>query len=122
MALTRPLALSLTGLGLAGLLLTAMPPLSLGSQAAAPEMNAAAIAAGSGASPAASPAPASAPGDLAGRPDPVDTSTTPDGSTRVAQWPLGEPRPLLPLSVALLGIGAALFTLRRIAVALRPVR
>jgi hypothetical protein len=122
-ALTRPLALSVTGLGLAGLLLTAVPPLSLGSQAAAPqELHVAAIDAGSGASPAASPATASAPGDPAGSRDPDATSKPPDASLRIANRPTEEPRPLLPLSIALLGIGAGMFTLRRIAAALRPVR
>ncbi len=122
-ALTRPLALSLTGLGLAGLLLTAMPPLSLGSRAAAQaELHVAAADAGSGASPAASAAAASAPGDPARSPDPIETSKAPDVSLRVADRAPEAPRPLLPLSIALLGIGAGMFTLRRIAAAMRPVR
>jgi hypothetical protein len=118
-ALTRPLALSVTGLGLAGLLLTAMPPLSPGSHAAAPvEMHAAAIDAGAGASPAAS----AAPGDPAGSPSPIDASKAQVVAGSVPQRPAEDPRPLLPLSIALLGIGAGVFTLRRIAAALRPVR
>ena len=122
-ALTRPLALSLTGLGLAGLLLTAMPPLSLGSRAAAQaEVHVAAADAGSGASPAASAAAASAPGDPARSPDPIETSKAPDVSLRVADRAPEAPRPLLPLSIALLGIGAGMSTLRRTAAALRPVR
>ena len=122
-ALTRPLALSVTGLGLAGLLLTAMPPLSLGSQATPPvELRAAAIDAGPGASPAVSPAAPSAPGNPARSPDPVEASNAPDVSPPVLHRGSEAPRPLLPLSIALLGIGAGMFTLRRIAAALWPVR
>jgi hypothetical protein len=118
-ALTRPLALSITGLGLAGLLLTVTPPLSLGSAGAdAPEMHAAAIDTGPGASPAAS----TASGASGGSPIPVDVSMAPDVALRVALRAPDVPRPLLPLSFVLLGIGTGLFTLRRLAAALRPVR
>jgi hypothetical protein len=122
-ALTRPLALSVTGLGLAGLLLTGVPPLPLGSQAAGQaELHIAVIDAGSGASPAASAAAAWAPSNPADGPGRVATSNPPDVSLRTDSRVTEPPRPLLPVSFALVAIGAALFTLRRIAAALRPVR
>ena len=120
-ALTRPLALTVTGLGLAGLLLTALPPLSFGSAGAmAPvEKHVAAMAADPGASPAAS---AAGPGDPAGSPSPIDASKARNGVGSDPERQSEVLRPVLPLSFVLLGVGMGLFTLRRIAAAMRPVR
>ena len=90
-ALTRPLALSFTGLGLAGLLLTTVPAgLSMGaSGAAAPaELHTTMI------SPE-TPSPVAGPTDVRDEPMPAD--------------------PLSGLSIGLLAIGAALFATRHVA-------
>ena len=120
-ALTRPLALSLTGLGLAGLLLTVVPPLSLGSAGAGPapaEVYAPALAAGPDASPTASTVPED-PTRVAG---PIDVSKRPATADGTTPRPSEPSRPLAPLSVMLVVLGAALFAIRRVAVVIRPVR
>lgn len=103
-ALTRPFALSFTGLGLAGLLLTAVPAgLPMGAAGAAPqvELNGARVAS------------ESAP--------PTSTVSAPDPAIDIRD----EVRPpnLLPgLSVGLLMIGAMIFTVRRVARRVEGVR
>jgi hypothetical protein len=96
--LTRPLALSFTGLGLAGLLLTVVPAdLSMGaSSAAAPaELHEMAIAAGS-------------PRPMAGTIDARDESVPAD--------PLSAP------SIGLLALGTSLLAVRRVARRVNGVR
>jgi hypothetical protein len=94
--LTRPLALSLTGLGLAGLLLTAVPAgLPMGSAgAAAPELDRTMVVAGSPAPTGTAPASTTA-----------GSATTPHRTVPPNQLP--------GISIGLLGIGATLFVLRR---------
>ena len=97
-ALTRPLALSFTGLGLAGLLLTTVPAgLSMGaSSAAAPaELNETMIA-------VQTPSPVAGTTDMRDQPMPAD--------------------PLPSLSIGLLAIGAALFATRHVARRVNEVR
>lgn len=90
--LTRPLALSFTGLGLAGLLLTTVPaglPMGAGGGAAPIELN-----------------------------RPMVAAETPLPTTGLATDVRDEPTPVDPLpglSIGLLAIGAALFVVRRIA-------
>jgi hypothetical protein len=97
-ALTRPLALSFTGLGLAGLLLTAVPAgLSMGaSSAAAPAARHTMVIASETQSPMAGTA------DMRDEPIPAD--------------------PLPSLSIGLLAIGAALFATRHVARRVNGVR
>ena len=120
-ALTRPLAVSLTGLGLAGLLLAVVPPLSFGSAGAAPvpaEVYTPALAGGPDGSPAASTAP-----EVPTRPaGPIDVSTRPATTEGIPPRASEPSRPLAPLSVVLVALGAALFAIRRLASAIRPVR
>lgn len=110
--LTRPLAIGITTLGLAGLLLTAAPTLLVGlggaasSGAAAPEFD----------RPIAS--------FLAG-----DRTPAVAGSDRVdgtypptTTGPIERPSPMLLLSAGLLVVGGGLFVVRRVAVRGRPVR
>ena len=106
---TRPLAVGITTLGLAGLLLTAAPTLLLGIGGAA----------SSGAAPpevanlAASPTPDDrTPAALAG--DNTEHATTAEADTG--------PSPTLTLSVGLLVVGGGLFAARRLAVHGRPMR
>jgi anti-sigma factor RsiW len=96
-ALTRPLALSFTGLGLAGLLLTAVPAgLPMGSTGAAgPELDRTMVVVGSPAPTATAPASTTA-----------GSATTPHRDTV-------PPNQLPGISIGLLGIGATLFVLRR---------
>ncbi|HEV8281250.1 MAG TPA: hypothetical protein VGQ02_05290 [Candidatus Limnocylindrales bacterium] len=105
-ALTRPLALSFTSLGLAGLLLTAVPAgLPMGAAgAAAPELDRTMVAAGS----------------LA----PLSTVPQPPtiGGATAARDEAAPPNPLPGLSFGLLTIGAALFVVRRVARGVGGVR
>lgn len=101
-ALTRPLALSFTSLGLVGLLLTAVPAglsMTAGGAASSVELNRAAVT-------AESPVPLAtgiaAPSDMAGTAVPVLD-------------PAEQPDPLPGLSIGLLTLGAALFAVRRVA-------
>lgn len=109
--LTRPLAIGITTLGLAGLLLTAAPTIDFGvggamsSGAAAPEM----------AAPAASPLPVDRTPAIAGAP-PADTYEV------QAAAPAEGPSPTLLLSFAFLVVGGSLFVVRRVAVGRRPMR
>jgi hypothetical protein len=94
-ALTRPLALSFTALGLAGLLLTTVPavlPMGATGGASSAELDRITVAAGSEAPTSQDPAPAIGP-------DPRDDAISPD--------------PLPVLSIGLLALGAALFAVRR---------
>ena len=107
--ITRPLAIGLTTLGLAGLLLTAAPTLLLGlggmagSSAAGPSEVAMV---------AASPEPASrAPGVVGGATNDALASESDTG-----------PSPTVTLSVGLLVLGGGLFAARRLAVHGRPMR
>jgi hypothetical protein len=109
--LTRPLAIGITTLGLAGLLLTAAPTILLGvggaisSGAASPEL----------AAPAASLLPVDRTPAIAGAP-PADTY-------QVGAAPPAEgPSPTLLLSVGLLVVGGGLFVVRRVARHGRPMR
>jgi len=109
--LTRPLAIGITTLGLAGLLLTAAPTLLVGvggamsSGAAAPE----------GEPPAASLLPGDRTPAIAG-PPPIDTYQVSAASSAEG------PSPTLLLSVGLLVAGSGLFVVRRVAVHGRPMR
>jgi len=103
-ALSRPLALSFTGLGLAGLLLTAVPaglPMGTAGAATPVELDGAYVA---GASTA-----------------PISMIPAPAPATDVREE-AGLPNPLPGLSIGLLMIGAALFTLRRVARRVEGVR
>lgn len=114
--LTRPLAVGITTLGLAGLLLTAAPTLLLGvggaSSQAAPEM---------------APAAASLPpsdrmvGVASGEPADPTLPRVPTDDVSTAPSAEG-PSPTLLLSLGLLLVGNGLFVVRRIAVRGRPVR
>ena len=108
--LTRPLAIGITTLGLAGLLLTAAPTLLLGlggaasSGAAAPEFE-----------PAAAPV---QPGDRTwaipdDRPEAGQGSASPSGDS---------PASTFVLSVGLVLVGGGLFVVRRVATHGRPMR
>jgi hypothetical protein len=107
-AVTRPLAIGLTTLGLAGLLLTAAPTFipGIGSAAASPEADRVLASGGAGAitpitvDPAASAPPESAPVDAA----------------------VGDPSSAAALSVGLVAAGASLFAARHIAAHSRRVR
>jgi hypothetical protein len=106
--LTRPLAIGLTTLGLAGLLVTAAPTLLpvAGSAAASPEVDRAMAPAGAGAyTPLTVGGAASAPPDVVQ----VDTASP-------------EPAATVTLSVGLLAAGGGLFVARRIAARSRRVR
>ena len=98
-AVTRPLARSFTGLGLAGLILSTVPSVSpMGSAGAAP------VELGRAPAPTVGPVP-SLPSDAAG--SAVATAHLPDTT---------EPASSLPgLSVGMLGIGTAIFIVRRVA-------
>ena len=108
--LTRPLAIGITTLGLAGLLLTAAPTLLLGVGGA---MSAGAAA------PEGEPAAASLlPGDrtpaiAAGPPETFQVTAAPSTEG---------PSPTLLLSVGLLVVGGGLFVVRRVAMHGRPMR
>jgi hypothetical protein len=105
-ALTRPLALSFTGLGLAGLLLTAVPAgLPMGAAGgAAPEQDRTMVAAGS-----------AAPLSTAAQPPNTEPATgAHDGAAPPNPWP--------GLSFGLLTIGALLFAVRRVARRVEGVR
>lgn len=96
--LTRPLALSFTGLGLAGLLLTTVPAglsMGAGSAAAPTELNRTMIA-------AQTPPPIAGAADVRDEPVPADS--------------------LPSLSIGLLAIGAALFATRHVARRVNEVR
>jgi hypothetical protein len=100
-ALTRPLALSFTGLGLAGLLLTTVPAgLSMGASGAAGPAAPAELHK-TMASPK-TPSPVAGPTDARDEPMPAD--------------------PLPGLSIGLLAIGAALFAMRHVARRVNGVR
>jgi len=117
-ALTRPLALSFTALGLIGLLLTTIPVgLSMGSAGATTELGRTTNAVAPEPSAAASgPAVVSAPGaSLAG--DPGVAMTTAQDARRVHP-----PNPLPLFSAVLLVIGAAILGLRRLASFTRAMR
>jgi hypothetical protein len=105
-ALTRPLALSFTSLGLAGLLLTAVPAgLPMGAAgAAAPELDRTMVAAG----------------PLA----PLSTVPQPPtiGPATAARDEAAPTNPMPGLSLGLLTIGAALFVMRRVARGVGGVR
>ena len=109
--LTRPLAIGITTIGLAGLLLTAAPTLLLGlggaasSGAATPEV----------AQLEASPMPDDRSPAFAGG-DPIDGV---DGPTDASNE---SPSPTLLLSAGLLLVGGAMFVARRLAVHGRPMR
>ena len=114
--LTRPLAIGITTMGLAGLLLTVAPTLFLGvggaSIQAAPEM-----------APAAASLPPSERTVGAAAGDPADPTWPSDPAYRMSTAPSAEGlSPTLLLSVGLLLVGGSLFTVRRIAVRSRPVR
>ena len=117
-ALTRPLALSFTALGLIGLLLTTIPvgfPMS--SAGASTEHDPTTMAAAPQPSTAASgPAVLSAPGaSVAGDPGLAVASAQ---DARVSD----QPSPLPWLSAVLLGLGGAIFGLRRVASFTRAMR
>jgi hypothetical protein len=107
---TRPLAIGITTLGLAGLLLTAAPTLLLGlggaasSDAAAPELE---------------PAAASVqPGDRTSA-----VAVDPPETGQVTTTPSNDgPSPTFVLSAGLLVVGGGLFVVRRVAVHARPMR
>ena len=106
---TRPLAVGLTTLGLAGLLLTAAPTLLLGLGGMASSGSA---GPSEGAMLAASPQPdGRAPGVVGGDTNDAPTSASDTG-----------PSPTLTLSVGLVVIGGGLFLARRLAVHGRPMR
>jgi len=108
--LTRPLAIGITTLGLAGLLLTAGPTLLLGlggaasSDAAAPELEPAVTSV--------------QPGDRTSA-IAVDPSDTGQGSTTPSN---DGPSPTFVVSAGLLLVGGGLFVVRRVAVHGRPMR
>lgn len=114
--LTRPLAVGITTLGFAGLLLAAAPTLLLGvggaSNQAAPEMaQAAASLLPSDRTVGAASGEPAAPTSLSDPPDEVSAAPPAEG-----------PSPTLLLSLGLLLVGSGLFAVRRIAVRGRPVR
>jgi hypothetical protein len=102
-AVTRPLAIGLTTLGVVGLLLTAAPTLSFGSGAASPEV-----------------------AQLAASPMPNDRAPSAVGGDNTEHVTTAEadagPPPTLTLSVGLLMVGGGLFAARRLAVHGRPMR
>ena len=109
--LTRPLAIGITTLGLAGLLLTAAPTLLLGLGGAASSGAAGAVDA---LAPAASLLPGVRPPAIAGSPPETD---------QVKAAPSAEgPPPTIVLSVGLLLVGGGLFVVRRVAVHRRSMR
>jgi hypothetical protein len=118
-ALTRPLALSFTALGLIGLLLTTIPlGLPMGSSgAASQELHRTTVAVAPEPSPAASgPAAISASGaTVAG--DPGDAMASAQDARQV-----DPPSPLPLLSAVLLMVGAAILVLRRLASRTRAMR
>jgi hypothetical protein len=118
-ALTRPLALSFTALGLIGLLLTTIPVgLPMGSAGAAPrELDKTTVAAAPEPSAAASgPAVVSVPSaSVAG--DPGVAVASAQDARRIE-----EPSPLPLLSAVLLVLGAAILGLRRLASRTRAMR
>jgi hypothetical protein len=118
-ALTRPLALSFTALGLIGLLLTTIPlGLPMGSAGAAPaELDRTTVAAAPDPSAAASgPAVVSVPSaSVAG--DPSAAVASAQDARRI-----DEPSPLPLLSAVLLALGGAILALRRLAARARAVR
>jgi hypothetical protein len=117
-ALTRPLALSFTALGLVGLLLTTIPAgLSMGSAGASIELDRTTVAAAPEPSAAASgPAVVWAPGaSLAGDPGVAMTRAQ---DARHSD----EASPLPLLSAVLLMLGAAILGLRRLAARTRAMR
>jgi hypothetical protein len=104
--ITRPLALSLTGLGLAGLVLSTVPavlPIGSASGAASAEHDRTTAAAGPGASTPTDPAAA-------------NTMTTDAPDT------VGPPGPVAGFSIGLLGMAGAIFVARRAARRLDGVR
>ena len=109
--LTRPLAIGITTLGLAGLLLTAAPTLVLGPGGVASSGAAGAVDAQA---PSVSVLPVDRTTDLAGSPPeayPVPAAASAEG-----------PPSTIVLSVGLLLVGGGLFVVRRAAVRGRPVR
>ena len=118
-ALTRPLALSFTALGLIGLLLTTIPVgLPMGSSAAAsPELDRTTVAIAPEPSAVASgPAVLSLPGaSVAGGPG-VAVASAQDARR------IDEPSPLPLLSAVLLVLGAAILGIRRVASRTRAMR
>jgi hypothetical protein len=108
-AVTRPLAISLTTLGLTGLLLTAIPTLTpAAASSAAPDREFAASA------------PSEAPGVVDPTATGVDIPHAP-GDTRVDPV-VAEPSATLTLSIGLVAVGGGLFAARRIAGRSRAVR
>jgi hypothetical protein len=117
-ALTRPLALSFTALGLIGLLLTTIPVgLPMGSAGASTELDRTTVAAAAEPSAAASlPAVVSAPGASVAV-DPGVAATSVQDARRV-----DPPSPLPLLSAVLLVLGGAILGLRRLASFTRAMR
>jgi hypothetical protein len=116
-ALTRPLALSFTALGLIGLLLTTIPVgLSMGSAGASTELGRTTIAVAPEPSTAASgPAVVSAPGASVADDPRVATTSAQDARHS------DQPTPLPLLSAVLLVLGGAILALRRLASGARAV-
>jgi hypothetical protein len=114
--LTRPLAIGITTLGLAGLLLTAAPTLRLGLGGAA--------SSGAMAPEAESPAASLLPSDRTlGAAGPAASGDPNAPTSQVTSAPSPEgPSPTLLLSVGLVLVGAGLFAVRRVASHGQPVR
>ena len=117
-AITRPLALGFTTIGLAGLLVATVPgALSSGGAAGAATERYESIQ-------VAAPAASSGPNDLAGAPAPGAATSgdgeATDGGTGILETPAtvqlaAPPDPMVVASVALMGAGLALFVVRRVA-------
>ena len=108
---TRPLAIGITTLGLAGLLLAAVPTLLLGLGGAASSGAAGAVDADA---PAASPLPGDRAPAIAGSPPETYRATAAQSTERAS--------PMWLLSIGLILVGGGLFVVRRVAANGRPVR